>query len=357
RGLAPGDARDEARALRDDRGASPALARQVLEERDAPGDVADDHVLQARSEQPRERLRELGRSFEPVGHEAHDAIVASADERLGPHADALETGVHLLESPVARALLRSLALALVERLFLELDEFFEFAEPLLEARLLGHRGHATGAEILDRSRQPVRARGVLDTSPVEQLFLPAEAVAPRRHLVSAPLEPGELRLGAGDVRLELRDHLTPLDHACVAARVNRGEPGEPRLFAGDARCLIGLLGLERGDLRGDHVALGPEARALLGHLAFLALGLLLALRERRQAVLRALDPGLLRLSRAVGGEARVLRRVEPLARAVHVEPRGLELGFASAELRTNARVVFGEPVDLAALQLDPAGEP
>ena len=74
-------------------------------------------------------------------------------------------------------------------------------------------------------------------------------------------------------------------------------------------------------------------------------------------VLRALDRRFLGAHLVVGGEARVVRLLEPLVRRVRVEPHRLELGLARRELasasRRSRRV---QPLDLAGLELDPADE-
>ena len=142
-----------------------------------------------------------------------------------------------------------------------------------------------------------------------------------------------------------------------AAAVGRREVGHRDLFLGHARGLPRIPPFEGSPPRPRHdVALGREARRLLGHLGLLALRLPLALRQAREAVLGPLDGGFLRANRAVCGEARVLRGVEPLLGRVHVEPRDLELALARRELGPDARVVLRELFDEAPFELDPADE-
>ncbi len=157
----------EARMMRHDGGPSLAPARKVLEEHDPTRDVLDDDVLQTSAEQPGQRVGELRRSLDSIRHQAGDASVASADNGLGTRPDAIETRVHLLEGAVSRPLLRELALALVERPLLDLDDLLELGEALLEPALLGRRGHPSGSEVVDRSRKLLGASGVLDACDVE----------------------------------------------------------------------------------------------------------------------------------------------------------------------------------------------
>ncbi len=152
------------------------------------------------------------------------------------------------------------------------------------------------------------------------------------------------------------DRLTLLRDARVRRAVGRREVGHRGLFLCDARSLLGFLRLIGSDLARDRVALRRETRGLLCHLALLGLRLPLALREARQAVLGALDGGFLRADGAVRGKARVLGGIERLFGRMHVEPRGLELGFARPELRPDSRVVLCQLFDEAALELDPADE-
>ena len=122
----------EGRVLRDDRRSALATPRELLEEHDPALDVVNDDVLQPGPEEAGQRVRELRRGLDAIRDEPRDACVARAHDGLRARPDALETRVHLFERAVARSLLRELALALVERPLLELDDLLELGQALLE---------------------------------------------------------------------------------------------------------------------------------------------------------------------------------------------------------------------------------
>ena len=222
------------------------------------------------------------------------------------------------------------------------------------------RRDAAGAQVLDRARELLGARRVLDPRELERLALDARpsrgarAISPWRRS-----NPASFASALAISACARRDRLPPLGDARVGRAVRARELGELRLLLRRcARPARPPRSASAATSRGHDVALGREPRGLLGHLVLLALGLLLALRERRHAVLRALDRRLLRAHRVLRGEARVVspHRASRSAACTSRRDASSSASRAASSRARLRRSSSREPLDLAALELHPADE-
>src|SRR3979411_2345338 len=98
------------------------------------------------------------------------------------------------------------------------------------------------------------------------------------------------------------------------------ELGVCRFLVGDARRFFRLLLFERLHVPLDDSSLRREPCELLGHLAFLTLGLLLALRERTDSIFGAFDGPLFRAYGVLGAKTRILGAIEHLLCSMCIKP-------------------------------------
>ena len=184
----------------------------------------------------------------------------------------------------ARPLLRQLALRLLERPLLRLQQRLELEHALLEASLLGRARGAAGAQVIERPRELGAARRVLDLRQLQGLALEAHLLEARCHLACSGARNRRAWPRCWRCRRGARGDGVP---ALGDSRVGRGmgRRGAPRASSPRRRCARPARPPRRRAPRPPCATTSrsdARRRRLLAHLALLALRLLLALRERRR---------------------------------------------------------------------------
>ena len=310
----------------------------------------------------RERLRELRRRLEPVGHEAAHAPrpswrrapscprrpprAARASPRARGAASASSTARPSLRRARARCppmVCRSSASRASRRCFSSALVTLPVRE--VARRTARARARAPRARAARLRGRPARPRSLLDARRASR---PGAARSPR---ASPPRS---------------RSRPAPAPAACRRlAHLSSARPllgrdlGEPRFLLGDAARPASPPPPPAPRPRAETTSRSCSSRAACSPISCASpLGLLLARPQAVEPVLRARDRGLLGAHLVLGGEARVLRALSSTSfGGVRLEARGLELRLARHELRLapRRRSSVG-PRDLAAFELDPARE-
>lgn len=108
------------------------------------------------------------------------------------------------------------------------------------------------------------------------------------------------------------------------------------LFPGQSLGLSPFIVFEQRHRPRHGFALRGQAAHLLDHVCSLDRGLLLALRERCDAIAHALDGRLLRVNRVVRCEARSLRGFDHAGDDLDFLPHGIDSDLAIVEIRLRA---------------------
>ncbi len=347
---------DALRMERDDRGATELVFRERFEELGAARAVFHYDVVQAATEETGDRLRELLRDVDVLGDEAEERLVLGCEEGFDAVTGAVHAREELFERVEARAAPRELVLRGLERFFALRDVRAQSRELLFGERAFFFGRDLSAGQIFDADLQLTETLSVLVTLLCELCLLGRCALVALRHVRVTALEPGDLRLGAGDRRLGRRARLTRLrDHG-----LDRRELGGEGLQLLVLERELGGAGLfvlrVRRHLLGDDFAVGVESVSLAGDVLRVRVDLGLTRLQMRDLVPRALDRRFLRPDRIGRGEMRILRGLQDLFGGERDLTRTVELALARGEVGARALEAFAATCDVVGLDFDPRRE-